>query len=257
MAFLVGAGVLSRELQRKGESPDTAWRLMGWAMLGGVAGAKVYYLLLTWPETAAHPTQAILSRSGLVWYGGFIGAAALVLWRLRRERRPVWLHADAFAPALALAYGVGRVGCFLAGDDYGVPTSLPWGVAFPHGLPPSTAYNLRTQFGLAVNSAVPDSAVIAVHPTQLYEVAMTLVIFAVLWLLRRAWVQPGRLFFLYLVLAGTERFVAEIWRAKDDRFFAELTAAQLISLALVGVGVIGSAWALRRARTAKELPSEE
>jgi phosphatidylglycerol:prolipoprotein diacylglycerol transferase len=141
---------------------------------------------------------------------------------------------------------MGRLGCFMAGDDYGLPTDLPWGVAFPRGLPPSTAYNLREQFDVAVDPSVSDSTVLAVHPTQLYEVALTLLIFAVLWRLRKRWPQPGRLFFLYLALAGVERFMVELLRAKDDRFLGFLTGAQAISLGLIAAGVLGPAWVLRR-----------
>jgi phosphatidylglycerol:prolipoprotein diacylglycerol transferase len=241
LAFLTGGLVLASELRRKGENPERASSLVGWAILGGIAGAKIYYLALNWPGTMADPKAAVLSRAGLVWYGGFVGAIALVLWRLRRNRLPVLLYGDAIAPALALAYGVGRVGCFMAGDDYGLPTNLPWGVAFPRGLPPSTAYNLRAQFGVAVDPSVPDSAVLAVHPTQLYEVAMTLAIFAVLWKRRQRWQQPGVLFFVYLTLAGIERFAVEAIRAKDDRFLGPLTVAQAISLGLIAAGLVGLA----------------
>lgn len=246
LAFLSGGLVLAHELCRKGQNPDTAWTLVGWAVLGGLAGAKLYYLVLNWPETVADPNAAIFSRAGLVWYGGFFGAVALILWRLRRSRLPVLSYADAIAPALALAYGVGRLGCFMAGDDYGLPTGLPWGVSFPRGLPPSTAHNLRTQFGVAVDQSIPDSALLAVHPTQLYEVAMALLMFAILWRLRPRWPQPGRLFLLYLALAGTERLVIELFRAKDDRFLGPFTVAQAISSGLILAGLIGSAWMSRQ-----------
>lgn len=240
LAFLTGGVLLARELRRKGENAETAWSLVGWAMLGGIAGAKLYYLVLDWPETVAAPKAAILSRAGLVWYGGFFGAVALILWRLRGDRRPVLLYADAIALALALAYAVGRLGCFMAGDDYGLPTKLPWGVAFPRGLPPSTAYNLRTQFGVPVDPNVPDSTLLAVHPTQLYEVAFSLAVFALLWKLRTRWKRRGQLFFFYLALAGGERFVIEVLRAKDDRFFGPFTIAQTISAGLMLIGAIGS-----------------
>ncbi len=248
LAFLTGGAVFACELRRKGENPETAWNLVGWAMLGGLAGAKLYYLVLNWSDTLADPLTAVLARAGLVWYGGFFGGITLYLWRLRRACHPVPLYTDAMAPALALAYGVGRLGCFMAGDDYGLPTSLPWGVAFPHGLPPSTAYNLRTQFGIAVDPVIPDFALLTVHPTQLYEVAMALFMFVVLWRLRRSWQQPGRLFLLYLTLAGIERLLIEFVRAKDDRFFGPFTVAQAISGTLILAGLTGSAWMRLHAR---------
>lgn len=244
LSFLTGGWILARELGRKGEDPELAWDLVWYAAIGGILGAKIYYLFLHWDETAADPWRAIASRAGLVWYGGFLLAAALIWWRLRRQKLPVLRVGDAVAPALALAYAVGRMGCFLVGDDYGRPTTLPWGIAFPDGAPPSTAGNLR-EFGVAVPADVADGVVLAVHPTQLYEVGITLVIFAVLWRLRERFATPGVLWFLYLAMAGAERFVVEIFRAKDDRFFGFLSLAQLISLGLIAVGLL-VAWRLQQ-----------
>jgi phosphatidylglycerol:prolipoprotein diacylglycerol transferase len=245
LAFLTGGTVLSRELRRKGENPELAWDIVLYAAIGGILGAKLYYMILHWPETAADPLGAILSRSGLVWYGGFIAAALLIIWRVSHLKLSVPRVADAVAPALALAYGVGRIGCFLVGDDYGGPSNLPWAVAFPNGAPPSTAGNLRNYFGVSVPDSIPDSAVLTVHPTQIYEVLMAIVIFAILWRLRTRLTRPGLLFATYLGLAGVERFIVEIFRAKDDRFLGPLTVAQSISIALIVVAVIAASW-LRR-----------
>ncbi|HET8654591.1 MAG TPA: prolipoprotein diacylglyceryl transferase [Longimicrobiaceae bacterium] len=238
LSFLTAGFVLSRELRRKGEDPDLAWDLVMYAAVGGVLGAKIYYMILFWQHTVADPLGAILSRSGLVWYGGFLGAAALIYWRLRRGKISVPRVADAIAPALALAYGVGRIGCFLVGDDYGRPTDLPWAVAFPNGAPPSTAENLRNLFGVSVPDSIPGWTVMSVHPTQLYEVGMAIIMFAILWSLRKRITAPGALFAVYLALAGAERFIVEIFRAKDDRFFGPLTMAQVLSLCLIVVGAV-------------------
>ena len=142
------------------------------------------------------------------------------------------------APALAAAYALGRVGCFLVNDDYGRPTTLPWGVKFPQGLPPSTAGNLHQLFGVPMPPGIDSSTVMAVHPTQLYEVAAMLIVYAVLWSLRRRGHPVGWLFGLYLILAGVERFLVEIVRAKDDRFLGPFTLAQLASVVLVVIGVL-------------------
>jgi phosphatidylglycerol:prolipoprotein diacylglycerol transferase len=245
LSFLTGGWILSRELGRKGENPEVAWDIVMYAAVGGILGAKLYYMILHWPETAADPLGAILSRSGLVWYGGFIAAALLIAWRVSRLKLSVPRVADAVAPALALAYGVGRIGCFLVGDDYGGPSNLPWAVAFPNGAPPSTAGNLRQYFGVSVPDSIPDTAVLTVHPTQIYEVLMAIVIFAILWRLRTRLTRPGLLFATYLALAGVERFIVEIFRAKDDRFLGPLTVAQSISIALVVVALLAASW-LRR-----------
>jgi phosphatidylglycerol:prolipoprotein diacylglycerol transferase len=246
LSFIVAGWVLSKELARKGQDPEQAWDICGYAAIFGILGAKLYYLILHFPETAADPRHAILSRSGLVWYGGFILAALAILIKLYRQKLPILTFADAVAPALALGYAVGRIGCFLVGDDYGGPTNLPWGVAFPNGAPPSTAGNLRA-FGVRVPANVPDGVVMTVHPTQLYETGMSLLIFLVLWRLRHRFATPGVIFFIWLALAGIERFVVEIFRAKDDRLLGVFSVAQLISVLIFLVGVAGYAVLTRRA----------
>lgn len=246
LSFVVAGWILARELGRKGQDPEHAWDLAGYAAIFGILGAKIYYMILHWPETAAHPWAALLSRSGLVWYGGFILAALAVLFRIHRLKLPVLPLADAVAPALALGYAVGRIGCFLVGDDYGGPTNLPWGVAFPNGAPPSTAGNLRA-FGVNVPATVPDGMVMAVHPTQLYETGLSLVIFFIVWKLRHRLARPGAVWFVWLALAGVERFVVEIFRAKDDRLLGMFSVAQLISALIVLTGVAGYLAVSRRA----------
>ena len=156
------------------------------------------------------------------------------------------------APALAAAYAIGRVGCFLVGDDYGGPTDLPWGVAFPEGLPPSTAGNLAA-FGVTVPAGVDPSTVLAVHPTQLYETLLMFLAFTVLWKLRLKDWGTGTLLGVYLMMAGVERFFVEILRAKDDRFFAGFTAAQLTSVAILAVGMM----LFTRLRGAGQVPAGE
>jgi phosphatidylglycerol---prolipoprotein diacylglyceryl transferase len=246
LSFVVGGWVLARELKSRGQDPEHAWDLCGYAAIFGILGAKIYYLFLHWPETAANPGHAILSRSGLVWYGGFILAALAVLFRLHRLKLPIPTFADACAPTLAAGYAIGRLGCFLVGDDYGSPTNLPWGIAFPNGAPPSTAGNLRA-FGEQIPASVPDGTVMAVHPTQLYETAMSLAILFILWKLRPKVATPGALFCIWLALAGIERFVVEIFRAKDDRLLGAFSVAQLISVLILIVGVAGYSILTRRA----------
>ncbi|HEY7769372.1 prolipoprotein diacylglyceryl transferase [Longimicrobium sp.] len=245
LAFLAASWVTARELKQAGHNPEHAWDLAGWAAIGGILGAKIYYLILNFSETAADPWTALLSRSGLVWYGGFIGGALAVLFRLRQLKLPTWPYGDAIAPGLATGYAIGRVGCFLVGDDYGAPTDAPWAVAFPQGAPPSTAGNLRA-FGVDLPASVPDTQVLAVHPTQLYEAGMSFLILLALFKLRpRLADTPGKLFFAWLAMAGVERFIVEIFRAKDDRFFGAISVAQLISLGLVATG-LGVLYALNK-----------
>ena len=239
LSFLTAGHVLKAGMVREGYDADKAWDLLFWAIIGGIVGARLYYVLLNYPRLVADPVGMLFSRDGMVWYGGFLLATALVVWRIRRLGLPLGKTADAAAPALALAYGVGRVGCFLVGDDYGRPTDSWVGVAFPNGLPPSTADAISRQFGITVDPAMIEryGEVLPVHPTQLYETAMSTLIFLLLWRLRGHRHRAGWLFMGWMALAGLERFLVEFFRAKDDRFFGALTLAQVISLMLVGVGV--------------------
>ena len=183
----------------------------------------------------------IFAGGGLVWYGGFLLATAFVVWEVRRQKLPLRETADAVAPALALAYAVGRVGCFMVGDDWGRPTGSWVGVRFPQGTPPSHVDVIQRDFGITVDPALVEQygQIVPVHPTQLYEVGLSTLIFFVLWRIRGNARPAGWLFMLWLVLAGAERFLVEFWRAKDDRFLAGMTLAQLLSVASGVVGVAG------------------
>lgn len=229
--FLVGGWLIDRECRRNRFASDYAGDMIFAALIGGIVGAKLWYVAL-------HGIDALFTRSGLVYYGGFVGGTAAVILNGWRRSVPVRWTAQLCAPALAAAYAVGRVGCYLVGDDYGRPTSLPWAVAFPEGLPRTTAGAMQAEFGLAIPPGATADTLLAVHPTQLYEVAIMLVAFAVLWRWRTRTRGTGWLFGAYLIFAGLERFAVEFLRAKDDRFFAGLTLAQLVSLTLVAIGTM-------------------
>jgi phosphatidylglycerol:prolipoprotein diacylglycerol transferase len=232
LAFFAAYLQLNQGLKRLriGDEDDASAIVLA-AGIGGVLGAKIYYAILQ------RDASTLLERYGLVWYGGFVLGTLAVIWVLRRRDLARWETIDAAAPALALGYAVGRVGCFLVGDDYGVPTELPWGVAFAEGLPPTYAGVLRDLFDLRIAAEIPDDALLAVHPTQLYE---TLACLAIWWVGRRrleADRPAGTVAATVIALLAVERFAVELLRAKDDRFLGPFTVAQAISVAVLATAI--------------------
>ena len=215
---LVGIWVFQRELARR-SLPESAVDAGIAGVLGGLVGAK---LLWTIEHVGNEPVASLLlSRGGMSWFGGLIGGVGAGIWMLRRRGVPLMAGLAAASPGLALGHGIGRIGCFFVGDDYGRPTDLPWGVAFPEGLPPTD---------------------VPVHPTQLYELALLL---PVAWLLIR-WRSrgvPDRVVFgRYLVMAGVIRFAIEFVRVNEP-VAGPLTLAHLLSaaLALAGIALLTTA----------------
>ena len=242
LAFVIGGWILAREFRRQGIDEELASSIVVAGALGGIIGAKIYYAILfkDW--------RLLFDRAGLVWYGGLIGGFLAASWVAWRARVDYLKAADAAAPALSLGYALGRIGCFLVGDDYGRPTDAWFGIAFPRGAPPTTADSLR-EFGVFVDPSIPGYQVLKVHPTQLYETFAALLMFGVLLWLNRRPHPKGLSWALFLILLGIERFLVEIVRAKDDRFFGSFTVAQVISCLLVLVGIALATYTiLRRAR---------
>jgi phosphatidylglycerol:prolipoprotein diacylglycerol transferase len=209
---LVGIWIFGRELQRSGLPNDGVDAAVA-GVIGGLIGAKLLWTL----EFSAreHVTDLLFSRGGLSWFGGLIGGVGTGLWMLRRRRVPVVRALAAATPALAVGHAIGRIGCFMVGDDYGRPSNLPWAVAFPDGLPPTS---------------------VPVHPTQLYEaIALAGVAWALIrW--RRQGVADAVVLGRYLVLAGSIRFAIEFIRV-NLRVVGPLTLAHLLALSLVVAGV--------------------
>ena len=213
LGALIGLWVFGRELRRSG-LPASAIDAALAGVIGGMIGAK---LLWVGEHAGEEPLlDLLLSRSGMSWFGGFAGGLVSGVLVMRRKRIPVLPALAAATPALAIGHAVGRIGCFLVGDDYGRPTDLPWGVAFPEGLPPT---------------------MVAVHPTQIYE-ALALV--PVAWLLFRwrAGRRPDRFILgAYLALAGSIRFGIEFVRI-NEHVLGVLTVAHLASLAAAVAGAV-------------------
>ena len=228
LGFIAAGLVIARRLQERGEPLDWAYELAFASMIGGLVGARVYYMVQHWSTVQDDFFGNLFSGSGLVWYGGVIGGAIAVLAWAYVRRYPLLALLDLSAVPLALGYAFGRVGCQVSGDgDYGIASDLPWAMAYPDGTVPTDD---------------------RVHPTPIYE---TLAMGLVAWLLWR-WrdrLQPGLVFAAYLVLSGTERFLVEFIR-RNDEVFAGLTVPQLESLGLMVVGLIWFARAASRRRVA-------
>jgi phosphatidylglycerol---prolipoprotein diacylglyceryl transferase len=191
----------------------------------GLAGAKLYHLLESPSDFFAHPLLLFISPYGFAWFGGLLAGFAAFVLVGRRQRIPLLTLLDAGSPAAALGYGIGRIGCFLSGDgDYGIPTSLPWGMSFPNGLVPTTQ---------------------CVHPTPIYELIVACAIAWFLWrmfdrqrdALRNNPLPAGSVFAAYLVLTGLARFLVEFIRI-NPRSFLGMSNAQAASLASFITGII-------------------
>ena len=213
VAALVGIWLFSRELAKSGLPRDAVDAAM-YGVIGGLVGAKLLWTLEFAGEQPV--TDLLFSRGGLSWFGGLIGGVSTGLCFLRRRRVSIVRALTAATPALAIGHAIGRVGCFLVGDDYGRPSNLPWAVAFPEGLPPTT---------------------VPVHPTQIYEAIALVVIAAVLIRWRRAGMSDRAVLGRYFVLAGSTRFAIEFIRVNAP-IVGPFTLAQTISFVLVIIGVV-------------------
>jgi phosphatidylglycerol:prolipoprotein diacylglycerol transferase len=221
---LVGVWIFRRELRRSA-LPETAVDAAIAGVIGGMMGAK---LLWVFEHRGEEPFIAlVLSRGGMSWFGGFAGGILAGLLVMQHRRLPKVAVLSAATPALAIGHAIGRIGCFLVGDDYGRPTQLPWGVAFPQGLPPTS---------------------VPVHPTQLYEAAALV---PLAWLLLR-WRRNRRpdTFVLgaYLTAAGTIRFLIEFVRV-NVRVLGIFTVAHLASLMAIAAGLALCVRSIRRRAT--------
>ena len=210
LALIVPGIFIARDLRERGLDPALAFEIMIGGGVGGVVGAKVDFVLQNGGNAGD-----LFSGTGLIWYGGLIGGTvgvvAVALWR----RLPVGLVANLAAPALAIGYAIGRIGCQLSGDgDYGTASGLPWSMSYREGTVPTTHL---------------------VHPTPLYETTAMLVVFWFLWRMRGQFIRPWSLFGLWCVLAGVERLLIEIIR-RNPAEIGGLTTAQLVSIVLIAIG---------------------
>src|SRR6266849_6582052 len=231
--LLCAAYILDADFKRRKLQAD-AFMIIGVAGLAGIVGARLYHVLESPAEFFADPWPYIFSRVGFAWFGGFLGGFAALAFLARKAEIPLLEFLDACSPAAAAGYAIGRIGCLLSGDgDYGVPTTLPWGLSFPNGVVPTTE---------------------RVHPTPIYEFLIWLAIAVFLWRLGRKALggnQPkGEVFCTYLILTGIARFLIEFIRINPRSFFG-LSNAQTASLVSIVAGVV-LFW---RIRSSSALPS--
>ena len=225
LAFLACGALIARRLKELDKPVDWAYEIVFSALLGGVIGARAYFVIQNYSEVRHDLLKSLFSGSGLVWYGGAIGGALGVLLWMRWRKQFELRMFDMTATALALGYAIGRIGCQVSGDgDYGIRSNLPWAMGYPHG-------------------TVPTPPGVTVQPTPIYEtVAMCLVAYF-LWQLRDR-VRPGVVFALYLVLSGLERFLVEFIR-RNKEVLLGLTAPQVESLVLLAIGLVWLALMMR------------
>lgn len=198
------------------ENQDALASLITYAILAGLAGSRINYMLEHRDDirSAGDFARMLFSRSGLTIYGGLIAGTLIAILYARKHRLPVRRILDAGAPAICIGYFFGRIGCQLAGDgDYGIPSTLPWAMAYPNGTVPTLE---------------------RVHPTPIYEMILYSILFIIL-LAARKKLPAGKTFALFLVLAGVERFLIEFLRT-NSRILWGLTEAQIVSLVLVMIG---------------------
>ena len=239
IGFLLGSYILALELKRKKLNPDLASTITILAVVFGISGAKILFLIEEWPLFVRNPLGEAFSPGGLTWYGGFVLGLTAVSIYVRRKKVSFLKIWDGLAVALMLSYGVARIGCHLSGDgDYGFPTNLPWGTNYSKGTyPPSRALAIFPEITSRYpGNLVPDDT--PCHPTPIYEFILGVIGFAVIWKLRtRPW-PDGKLFLVYLSMASAFRFAVEFLRLNPRLLFG-LSEAQLVAIPLFFGSLIG------------------
>lgn len=228
LAFLAAYLLGRREAVRRGMNPRLVEDFAFQAIVFGILGARLYYIAFFDPGMFLRQPLMVLAiwKGGLAIHGALLGGLLTGIWFCRKHRISFWIFADTLAPALILGQAIGRFACFLNGDAYGIPTTLPWAITFtdPHALAPL---------------GVP------LHPTQLYEMGLDLILFGLLWALRRGPLFRGQLFLLYAGGYAVIRFLVETFRGDQLQFAGGVSAAQTLSV-LVLVGTLVTVALLRQ-----------
>ncbi|HET9135126.1 MAG TPA: prolipoprotein diacylglyceryl transferase [Candidatus Kapabacteria bacterium] len=267
IAFLTANYFFAQEVKRRRESEKMVSAITMIALIGGVIGSKIFSIFEDWSVFLAHPMSTLFSASGLTFYGGFIFATTGIFYYIRKKKVSFKKFADMIAPVVFLAYGIGRIGCQLAGDgDYGIPTQSLVGMHYTMGTAKPT-YVLEPYFNRYPEEALKwqyDSLkaihtgtdalgqqvnrfdeVVTCHPTPLYEMAAAILAFVFLWSKRKKWEsQQGKLFYATIILMGIERLLVEFLRINP--LYVGLSMAQWISILLI---ICGSVMLLKKQPT--------
>jgi phosphatidylglycerol---prolipoprotein diacylglyceryl transferase len=240
LGFLAADLVISLDCRRRGIDRDFSSAMVVWSAIIGIAGARLLDVLNNLPTYLANPKMIIFSGSGFVWYGGLMGGILASYMVSRRWHLSFKVTADMAGPALAIGQAIGRIGCQLSGDgDWGLPSKVPWAMAYPRAI---IGWNSQTVLTLNDNGQLISGYFpgVRVHPTPVYETILYTIVFFVLWRFRLHNRVDGRVFYLYLMLAGASRFTVEFFRINPRVAFGLLSEAQLIALGMITLGVI--AW---------------
>lgn len=239
IGFITASYLMSLEFKRKKLDPNLPGTITLLALIGGIIGAKLLFVVENWSDFVRDPSGMVFSPAGLTFYGGFIVATLVIYTYLRSKGLSFLVAADGVAPGLMLGYGIARTGCHFAGDgDYGFPTDLPWGTDYSNGTyPPSQAFKSFPEIaGQYPGGIVPDTT--PLHPTPIYEFLICGFLFLVMWRFRKRIQPAGKMFMLYLIFAGMERFGIEFLRI-NPRVLLGLSEAQIIAAGLMLLGVVG------------------
>jgi phosphatidylglycerol---prolipoprotein diacylglyceryl transferase len=253
LGFLVADWVLAVQCRERKLDPGYASSVVVWGAISGISGSRVLDIFNNLPSYLAHPSTMIFSGSGFDWYGGLVGGIASVYFVARYYRIPFLVTTDICAPALALGQALGRVGCLVSGDgDWGLPSTVPWAMSFPHAI---VGWNSQTVLKLGAHHELVSGFFpgVRVHPTPIYEAVLYTGVFALIWLVRNKGLAPGRMLYLYLMLADAARFVVEFWRI-NPRIFMGLTEFQLFAIPLMMIGAVG--WLISGERHGAEAAKE-
>lgn len=222
--FIVGLIIAIRIGAKHGIESQHIMDLGFLLIISGIIGSRIVYVLMDIPYYMAHPLDIFkLWQGGLVFSGGLLGAVIAGFFYIRKHGFGLWQMGDIWAPSIAIGQAIGRIGCFMAGCCYGMPTDMPWGVTFtdPKCIVPYEYYN------------------IPLHPTQLYSSFSNFLIFIILLIISAKKKYTGQVFLWFLILHSTARLLIEKFRGDDRGMFlgTNWTMTQFIAIMLLLAGI--------------------